>query len=71
MAGDVGDLRDRSVERLSVRLGRLRRPADLPHVLERRGLDLVVGRRRLEIVKGVDVPAHAGMVAPAHARIQR
>jgi len=38
---------------------------------KRRGLDLVVGRRRLEIVKGVDVPAHAGMLAPAHARIQR
>src|SRR5207302_931964 len=32
--------------------------ADLPHVLERGRPDLLVGRRRFEVVKGSDVSAH-------------
>ena len=34
-------------------------PADLAHVLERGGADLVLGRRRLEVVERSDVSAHA------------
>src|SRR3954449_10283066 len=47
----VRDLVYRAVERLGVGLRRLVGSADLADVLERRGLDLVLVRRRLEIVE--------------------
>src|SRR5829696_425781 len=62
--GGRRDLGDGAVEGLAVGQGRFRRPADLAHVLEGRGLDLVVGRRRLEVGERADVPAHARSVSP-------
>jgi hypothetical protein len=59
MTRDVLDLGDRALEGLGVGLGRLGRSADLAHVLQRGGMHLVVGRRRLEIVENVDASAHA------------
>src|SRR6478609_1768688 len=56
--GDVGDLLDRPVERLLVRLARFRRTADLADVLQCSRGDLVAGRGRLEVVERADVPAH-------------
>src|SRR5262245_11470501 len=49
---------DRTVERLLVRPRGLREPADLPDVLERGGVDLLLARRRLVVVEGADVAAH-------------
>ena len=57
--GGVRDLVDRAVERLLVGLRRLREAADLADVLQRGGADLVLGRRRLEVVERADVAAHA------------
>ena len=56
--GDVRDLVDGAGEDGFVGLRRLRRAADLAHVLERRRADLVVRRARLEVVERSDVPAH-------------
>jgi len=50
---------NRLLERSFVRPGRFLHPAHLAHVLNRRGADLVLARRRLEVVEDPDVPAHA------------
>ncbi len=55
---DVGDLVHGAVEGLLIGLRGLRRARDLADVLQGRGVDLVVRRRRLEVVERVDVPAH-------------
>ncbi len=60
--GRRGDLLDRTVEDLLVGLRGLRRSADLADELERRVMDLVVARGRLEIVECSDVPAHGRIV---------
>src|SRR4051794_2328452 len=58
-AGGGGrDLGDGPVEGLRVDPRGLRRTTDLADVLERRGRDLVVGRRWLEVGERADVPAH-------------
>ena len=41
---------DRPIERLPVRSGRDRESGDFPHELQSRRPDLLVGRRRLEVV---------------------
>ena len=67
---DRGDLLDGPVEGLGVGLRGLGRPADLAHVLQRGGLDLVLGRGWLEVVECSDVAAHALIVRcrRGHAR---
>src|SRR3954467_8462896 len=60
LARDRRDRLDRALERLLVRPGRLGVAADLPDVLEGRGLDLLLGGGGLVIVKGADVSGHAG-----------
>ena len=67
----VGHLVHRTLERLGVRLRRLREAADLADVLERRGADLVLSRRRLEVVERSDVAAHASRLAPGRPRSPR
>ena len=47
-----------ALERRLVGLRRLREAADLADVLERGGVDLLLGRRRLEVVEGADVSTH-------------
>src|SRR6266511_3689571 len=49
---------DRTGEGSFVRLRRLREAADLAHVLQRGGPDLLIGRRRVVVVEGVDVATH-------------
>src|SRR5215212_7387324 len=61
---DLDDLVDRAIEGFLIRLRGLRRAADLAHVLERRGADLLLGGGWLEVVKGADVAAHAYEVTP-------
>ena len=56
--GHVRDVGDRPLERSLVRLRGLLHPADLAHVLQRGGVDLVMRRRRLEVEERLDVPAH-------------
>src|SRR5271169_6024543 len=56
--GDFRDLLDRAVERHFVGLRRLVETGKLSHELQRRGLDLMLGRRRLEIEQRLDVAAH-------------
>jgi hypothetical protein len=56
--GRRGDLLDGMVEGLLIRLRRLRRTADLAHVLQRRVLDLVLARGWLEVMQGSDVSTH-------------
>src|SRR5579884_1336118 len=56
-------LGDRIGEGLLVDPRGLREAADLAHVLERGRLDLLTGGRRLAVVEGSDVPAHAASVA--------
>src|SRR6185312_16553444 len=58
--GGLGDLFDRPLEGLFVRLGRLGEAADLPHELEGGVTDLAVGDGRLEVEEGLDVSAHGG-----------
>jgi len=55
----IGDRLDGALESRGVRLGGLLHPADLSHVLDGRSVDLVVGRRRIEVMERTDVPAHA------------
>src|SRR5215203_3180166 len=49
---------DGALERGLVRARGTRRPAQLAHELQRRGADLVVGGRRLEVRQRLDVTAH-------------
>lgn len=51
-----------AVERLFVGSRRCSKSADLPHELQSRGPDLVVGGRRLEVVQRSDVPAHISWI---------
>src|SRR6185436_20004199 len=51
-------------ERLGVRLRRLGRSAHLAHELQCGRVHLVVGRGGLEVVEGMDVPAHATSLTP-------
>lgn len=54
----VRDLVDGAVERRLVRLRRLGHAADLAHVLQRRRVDLVRARGRIEVVENANIPAH-------------
>src|SRR5262245_4770361 len=63
MVRGVGDGVDRTREGLLVRARRLVETADLAHVLESRGVDLVVGRLGLEVVERLDVSAHGASLA--------
>jgi hypothetical protein len=63
--GGGGHLVDRPLEELLVRLRRLVHPAQLPDELERRGADLVRGRRRREIGECSNVSAHADTLTAA------
>jgi hypothetical protein len=56
---DVSNLGDRTVKRFDIHLGRFGRTADLPNVLESCSVNLFIVRGGLEIVKGVNVSAHA------------
>jgi hypothetical protein len=55
---DARDFIDGVQEHTFVRLRRFVEAADFPHELKRRGTNLVVGYRRLEIEKRFDIPAH-------------
>src|SRR3954462_6997139 len=57
--GGSGHFVDRAVEDGFVRARRTIRSAQLPHELQSRGPDLVRGRRRRKISKGLDVSTHA------------
>src|SRR6185295_11349246 len=63
-AGRLGDLGDRALERIDVLAARLARTADLADVLQGRGVDLVVGRGRLEVEQRADVAAHGRKHSP-------
>src|SRR5262249_5365467 len=56
--GRLCDLFDGALERVLIRLRRLREPADLADVLQRRAANLFLGRRRLEVVQRADVATH-------------
>src|SRR5262249_44271330 len=58
LARRPGDRLDGVVEGLFVGLGRPVEAAQLAHELQRRGVDLLVRRRRLEIVEVPDIAAH-------------
>src|ERR687891_751062 len=62
-ARGVGDLVDRTGERLLVRARRLREAADLADVLESGLTHLLLGGRRLEVVQRADVPAHGRLLS--------
>ena len=62
---------DGPVERLPIGGGRVRGAADLPHVLERGRPDLLIGRGRLEVVQGLDVPAHVDHLVSGLRRDRR
>jgi len=57
-ARDRRHLDDGAVERHFVGLRRLVVAGELADKLERRGVELLVGRRRLEVVQRPDVAAH-------------
>src|SRR5215203_2603094 len=63
LSSGIGHRRDGLVEGLLVCLRRLGRAADLAHVLQRRGLDLLVGRGWIEVMEGSDVSAHASILS--------
>src|SRR6266511_4114500 len=56
------------VESLGVRLRRLREAADLAHVLQGGGVDVLFPRRWLEVVERLDVSAHFDIQAGAGIR---
>ena len=62
MLREVSDLVHGTVEHRLVGLRRLVHAADLAHVLQRRGVNLLGGRGWIEVVESTDVPAHASMV---------
>src|SRR3954466_11187403 len=68
LARDRRDRLARALERLLVRPGRLGGAADLPDVLEGRGLDLLVGGGRLAVMKGADVSTHAAELSAGRLR---
>ena len=49
---------DGALKRLLVGLGGLGEAADLAHVLQRGGIDLISGNGRIEVVEDADVSAH-------------
>jgi hypothetical protein len=57
-AGGGRHLVDGAVERVLVRLRRRIEAAQFPHELDRRGADLLVRRRRIEIEESFDVSTH-------------
>ena len=63
-----GHLVDGPLERLGVRLRRLREAADLADVLERGCADLVLGGRWIEVMECSDVAAHASRLAAPRPR---
>src|SRR5215472_14001501 len=69
--GHVSDLVHRVLECHPVGGGRRSQPAHLPDVLERSRLDLLGGRRRLEVVQDADVAAHAGGESTSGAPLAR
>jgi hypothetical protein len=58
MGGGLCDFVNRPMESRFVRSGRFGKSADLPHELQSRRTDLLLRRRRFEIVKDPDVSAH-------------
>src|SRR5690242_20237261 len=58
MVSRVRHLLDRTVERRLIDLGRPREAAQLAYELQRRSVDLVMRRRRFEVVQSLDVSAH-------------
>src|SRR5947209_20361446 len=63
-----GDSVNSAVERCLVRARGLGEAADLADVLERRGADLVLAGRWIEVVEGADVSAHRHSVSTSAAR---
>src|SRR4051812_26529027 len=66
-----GDLGDRALERIRVAGARLAGTADLADVLQRSGMDLVVGRGWFEVEQRTDVATHVGkhsLHSPARER---
>src|SRR5437667_8548185 len=53
------DLFDGVIERRLVDLRRLVEPRELSHELDRRSLDLLLSRGRVEVEQRLDVPAHS------------
>src|SRR5262249_52275618 len=60
--GCLGDFLDRALERVLIRLRRLRESADLADVLQRRAANFFFGRLRLEVVQRADVATHWGLL---------
>src|SRR5271165_7067928 len=56
--GCFRNLLDRAVECRFIGLRRLVETGELSHELQRGGVDLILGRRRLEIEQRLDVAAH-------------
>lgn len=70
MPRDMGDLVHRTLERLRVGLRRMRRAADLAHVLQRGRMHFVVGSGGLEVMQDLNVSAHAFRVITHPAAIK-
>src|SRR6185436_16515331 len=60
---------DRALEGGFVRFRRTREAGDLSHELQRGGMDLLVRRRRLEVVQRFDVPTHDELLMDPMATI--
>ena len=69
--GRLGDGLNRTHEGLLVRLARAVHAADLAHVLQRGGLDLERGGRRLVVMQWADVSAHAPESTKGPLRVPR
>ena len=55
---DSRDFIDRCQKRVLIRLRRFRKPANLPHKLQRSGANLFIRNRRIKIEQRLDIPAH-------------
>src|SRR6185437_1553541 len=69
--GAVGHFRDRAVERFGIGLRRRVETGKLAHELQRGGVDLGMGRRRLEIEQRLDVAAHGPLLHTGRRRFGR
>ena len=59
---DLGDVFHSVLARFLVGPRKRLEPAQLAHVLQRRSAHFVFGRGRLEVIQGLDVPAHAASI---------
>ena len=59
-----------AIENFFVRFGRFRKAAEFTNELQRRRTDLFLGRRRFEVMKGLNISTHAVLLRPQSEKLR-